>query len=52
MSKALSYLEDQVRELKEQGIFRPLAVLSGRQGARAVINSKEVGTSLPTTTWD
>ncbi|MDI6822880.1 MAG: glycine C-acetyltransferase [Bacillota bacterium] len=42
MAGALSYLQDQVRQLKEQGIFRPLAVLSGPQGPRAVIDGKEV----------
>lgn len=42
MTGSLSFLEEQIRELKEQDIFRPLARLSGPQGSRAVINGKEV----------
>lgn len=43
MSKALqSFLTNNLNELKENGLYRKLPVVSGPTGSRAVINGKNV----------
>src|SRR4051812_1700390 len=36
------YLDQQIADLKEQGVFRTFRILEGRQQARARIDGKEV----------
>lgn len=38
----LDFMTQRLNELKEQGVYRKLAVLEGPSGARSVINGKEV----------
>ncbi|MCQ1528395.1 glycine C-acetyltransferase [Lutispora saccharofermentans] len=38
----LDFITQRLNELKEQGVYRKLAVLEGPSGARSVINGKEV----------
>ncbi|MBM3266118.1 MAG: glycine C-acetyltransferase [Candidatus Sericytochromatia bacterium] len=42
MTDPLKFLHDEVAELKDQGLFRPLRVLAREQAARCVIDGKEV----------
>lgn len=42
MANQLEFLKDKITELKEQGLYHDLKVLSSPQGARSVINGKEV----------
>ena len=39
---AIRYIEDDLEELKRAGLFRPPSVVSGPQGARAVISGRSV----------
>ena len=39
---SLDFVQQEIDELKRQGVFRPLRVLSSAQGPRAVIDGKEV----------
>jgi len=39
---SLDFVQDEIAELKRQGVFRPLRVLTSAQGPRAVIDGKEV----------
>ncbi len=38
----LAFLEEDLKQLKDQGIYRPLRVLESPQGPRAIIDGKEV----------
>ncbi len=42
MANQLEFLKDKIADLKEQGLYHDLKVLSSPQGARSVINGKEV----------
>ncbi|MDI6600381.1 MAG: glycine C-acetyltransferase [Thermoanaerobacteraceae bacterium] len=42
MANQLEFLKERIAELKEQGLYHDLKVLGSPQGARAVINGKEV----------
>ncbi len=39
---SLDFVQGEIEELKRQGVFRPLRVLSSAQGPRAVIDGKQV----------
>jgi len=38
----LKYLQDNIQDLKDQGVYRKLPVLEGENGAEIVLNGKSV----------
>ena len=51
MSDKLQWIQDELQNLKEAGLYNRIRTLSSPQGAWLVVDGKRASISAPITTW-
>ncbi len=51
MSQKIQWIEEELQNLTDSGLYNRIRTLSSPQGAWLVVDGKRVLTSAPTTTW-